>query len=105
MLMNRVCNSCVGDVHKFEIGLDLWILHLGVIVLQEMERVINCDEFILSCPRSSVISDIAVASLSYCIKGAILMVPVRGRRLIGSARAHLASPTVITIVTASFVRS
>ena len=39
MLMNRVCNSCVGDVHKFEIGLDLWILHLGVIVLQEMERV------------------------------------------------------------------
>ena len=49
MLMNRVCNSCVGDVHKFEIGLDLWILHLGVIVLQEIERVIKWCRFYMSC--------------------------------------------------------
>ena len=47
----------------------------------------------------------AISALFPCIKGAILMVPVWGRRLIGSARAHSASPTVITIVTASFVRS
>lgn len=75
MLMNRVCNSCVWDVHKFEIGIDVWILSFRRHSFAGNGKSNNMSCFYMSCATDSVTSSIPVASLFCCMKGAILMVP------------------------------